>query len=81
MFGDLAVLDALGIDCLELDRVGSRKLEISIARRRIARCPVPDALVIQRAHGPIQQCDPVSLCCSRSIEVFPELRQRRATYD
>ncbi|WP_338834449.1 hypothetical protein [Bradyrhizobium septentrionale] len=35
----------------------------------------------ERAHGSIQQCDPISSCCSRSIEVFPELRQRRGTYD
>jgi hypothetical protein len=36
---------------------------------------------IQRPHGPIQQCDPISSCCSRFIEVFPELRQRCGTYD
>jgi hypothetical protein len=42
---------------------------------------VPDALVIQRAQRPIQQSDPISSSCSRSIEVFPELRQRCGTYD
>jgi len=35
----------------------------------------------QRAHGPIQQSDPISSSCSRSIEAFPELRQRCGTYD
>jgi hypothetical protein len=43
--------------------------------------PAPDALVIQRAHGPIHQSDPISSSCSRSIEALPELRQRCGTYD
>jgi dihydroorotase-like cyclic amidohydrolase len=29
-------------------------MDISIARCRIALCPVPDALATRRAHGPIQ---------------------------
>jgi hypothetical protein len=35
----------------------------------------------ERALGSIQRCDPISSCSSHSIEVFPELRQRRGTYD
>jgi hypothetical protein len=42
---------------------------------------VPDALVIQSAQRPIRQSDPISSSCSRSIEAFPELRQRCGTYD
>jgi hypothetical protein len=56
-------------------------MNISIARCRIAQYPVPDALAIQRAHGPIQQRNPISSCCSRPIEALPELRRRCGTYD
>jgi hypothetical protein len=39
------------------------------------------ALLIQSAQRPIHQSDPISSSCSRSIEAFPELRQRCGTHD
>lgn len=53
-------------------------MDISIARCHRA---VPDALVVHSAQRPIHQSDPISSSCSRSIEAFPELRQRCGTYD